>query len=77
MGFCLLLKIWTKNIGKNLSNKYCQRLLAHAKTFTTDALKTASKSAIQKTVETTGDLNGNKIADKITKNYQERYHRIV
>ena len=34
---------------------------------TTDAMKTASKRAIiQKTAEATGDLFGNKIADKIT-----------
>ena len=31
-----------------------------------DAIKTASKRAIQKTTEATGDLIGNKIADKIT-----------
>ena len=37
------------------------------KLSTTDALKTASKRAIQKTVEATGDLIGNKIADSITK----------
>ena len=30
-----------------------------------DAIKTASKRAIQKTTEATGDLIGNKIADKI------------
>ena len=29
-------------------------------------MKTASKRAIQKTAEATGDLIGNKIADKIT-----------
>ena len=32
----------------------------------TDTLKTSSKRVIQKTVEATGDLVGNKIADKIT-----------
>ena len=32
----------------------------------TDAIKTASKRAIQKTAEATGDLIGNKIADKMT-----------
>ena len=32
---------------------------------TTDAIKTASKRAIQKTAKATGDLIGNKIADKI------------
>ena len=31
-----------------------------------DAAKTASKWVVQKTAETTGDLIGNKIADKIT-----------
>ena len=31
-----------------------------------DAIKTASKRAIQKTAVATGDLTGNKIADKIT-----------
>ena len=36
------------------------------KKSTTDAIKTASKRAIQKTAEATGDLIGNKIADKIT-----------
>ena len=37
-----------------------------SKTSTTDAVKTGSKRAIQKTAEATGDLVGNKIADKIT-----------
>ena len=36
------------------------------KKSTTDAIKTASKKAIQKTAEATGDLIRNKIADKIT-----------
>ena len=31
-----------------------------------DAAKTASKRVVQKTTEATGDLTGNKIADKIT-----------
>ena len=31
-----------------------------------DAAKTASKRVVQKTAEATGDLFGNKIADKIT-----------
>ena len=31
-----------------------------------DAVKTASKRVVQKTAEATGDLIGNKIADKIT-----------
>ena len=57
---------FAKNMGKNLSNKYGQKLLDSAKKSTTDAIKTASKRAIQKTAEATGNLIGNKIADKIT-----------
>ena len=56
---------FAKNTGKNLSNKYGQKLLDSAKKSTTDAIKTASKRAIQKTAEATGDLTGNKNADKI------------
>ena len=55
-----------KNMGKSLSNKYGQKRLDSAKTFTADAIKTASKRAIKKKAEATGDLIGNKIADKIT-----------
>ena len=57
---------FAKNMGKSLSNKYGQKPLHNAKNVTTDAIKTASKRAIQKTAEVTGDLIGNKNADKIT-----------
>ena len=53
-------------MGKHLSNEYGQKLLDSAKISTTDAIKTAPKRAIQKTTKATGDLIGNKIADKIT-----------
>ena len=52
---------FAKNISKTLSNKYSQKLLDSAKKYTADAIKTASKRAIQKIAETTGDLIGNKI----------------
>ena len=39
---------FAKNIGKNLSNNYGQKLLDSAEKSTTDAIKTASKKAIQK-----------------------------
>ena len=53
-------------MGKNVSNKYGQKLLDSAKKSTTDAIKTTSKRAIQKTsAEATGDMIGNKITDKI------------
>ena len=57
---------FSKNIGKNLSNKQDQKFLDSAKKSPTETKKTASKRAIQKTAEATGDLIANKIADKIT-----------
>ena len=53
-------------VAKNMTNKYGQKLADTAKKSATDAIKTASKRAIQKTAEATRDLVGNKIADKIT-----------
>ena len=59
--------IGKKNISKNLSSKYISKLLDHAKQSATDVLKSASKTAIQKTAEATGGFIGNKIAYKITR----------
>ena len=55
-----------KNISKNLIIKYSQRILDHAKQLATYARKTASKKSVQKTIEATDDLIGNKIADQVT-----------
>ena len=49
-----------------MCSKYSQKIVDTAKKSATDAIKTASKTAIQKRAEATGDLIGNKIADKIT-----------
>ena len=57
---------FAKNMGKSLSNKYGQKRLDSAKRSTTDVINTASKRAMQKTAEATGDLIGNKTADKTT-----------
>ena len=57
---------FAKSISKNISNKYNQKLVDSAKKSATDTIKTDSKKAIQITAEVTGDLSGNKIADKIT-----------
>ena len=57
---------FAENMGKNLSKKYGQKLLDSTKKSTTDVIKIASKSAIQKITGATGDLIGNKITDKIT-----------
>ena len=49
---------FAKYIGKNLSNKYGQKLVDSAKKSAAYALKTASKRAIEKTSD--------KISNKIT-----------
>ena len=62
----------SKNIGKNiikcLNGKYSQKLLYQAKKLATDALKTISRKEKfkEKTAAASGDLIGNKIANKIT-----------
>ena len=53
-------------VAKHRSNKYSQKLLDTAKKSTANVIKITSKRVIQKTAETTDDLIGNKIADKIT-----------
>ena len=45
-----------------------QKLFDHVKKSATHAIKTSSKRLIQKTAETTSNLIGNKIANRITKN---------
>ena len=64
---------FTENIGthgtkvaKSMSNKNSQKLPDRAKKSTIDAIESVSKREIQKTAEGTGDLIGNKTADKIT-----------
>ena len=47
------------SFAKNMSNKYGKKLVDTAKKSATDAIKSASKRAIQKTAEATGDLISN------------------
>ena len=54
------------SFARSMSNRYWKKLLDTAKKSATDAKKIASKRTIQKTAEATGDLIGNKTADKIT-----------
>ena len=54
-------------MGKNLSLKHGLKLQTPQKKSGTDALKTTSRRALQKTVKLTEDLVGDKITDKITR----------
>ena len=73
---------FAKNVGtlatkvaKNVSSKYCQKLLDSAKKSTTNAIKTDAKRAIQKTAKATGNLICNHIVDKITKASRELHSK--
>ena len=54
------------SFARSISNKYGQKLADTAKKTCYRCYKLASKRAIQKTAEATGDLVSNKIANKIT-----------
>ena len=56
---------FAKNMTKNVSNKYGQKLFNSAKKSATDVIQTASKRAIQKTVEATGEYS--KCFEKVSK----------
>ena len=51
---------------RKLGDKYDKKLIDTATKTGVDPAKTASKRVVQKTAEATGDLIGNKIADKVT-----------
>ena len=54
------------SFARKFGDKYGKKLVDSARKTGIDAAKTASKRAVQKTAEATGDLIRNKIADKIT-----------
>ena len=63
--------IYVKGYGfmsfiRSMSSKYGKNFVDTTKKSATEAIKTASKTVIQKTAEATGVLIGNNIADKIT-----------
>ena len=54
------------SFARKLGDKYGKKLIGTATKTGIDAAKTTSKRVVQKTAKATGDLTGNKIADKIT-----------
>ena len=54
------------SFARKFRDKYGKKLMNTATKTGIDAAKTASKGVVQETAEATGDLIGNKIADKIT-----------
>ena len=58
---------FAKSMSKSIGSKYNKKLLDNGKQSAIDAIKTASKRAIQNMAEAIGGLIVNKIAEKITK----------
>ena len=54
------------SFARKFGDKYGKRLMDTTTKTGMDVARTASKQIVQKTAEATGDLIGNKIADKIT-----------
>ena len=54
------------SFARKFGDNYGKKLMNTVTKTGMDAAKTSCKRVVQKTAETTGDLIGNKIADKIT-----------
>ena len=54
------------SFARRFGDKYGKKLMYAATKTGIDAANTASKRNVQKTADATGDLIGNKIADKVT-----------
>ena len=62
-------KLFDKSIdvGKNMTNKYGRKLLDKSMDASKDSAKKAGKKVLDKSAEATGEMTGNKMADKITR----------
>ena len=65
---------FAKNIGRKIfdksidvSNKYGRKILDKSMDASKDFAKTAGKNVLHKSAEVTGEIIGNKVADRITK----------
>ena len=67
-------KIFDKsiNVGKSMKKKYGRKILDKSIDAGKDFAKIASKKVLTKSAEATGDLIGNKIADRITKSTRNK-----
>ena len=67
-------KIFDKNIdvGKKMSNKYGRKILDKSMDAGKDFAKIAGKKVLHKSAEVTGEMIGNKIADRITRSSRNK-----
>ena len=60
------------DVGKNMINKYGRKLLDKSVHVGKDFAKKAGKKVLDKSAEATGEMIGNKIADRITRNSRNK-----
>ena len=60
------------DVGKNMSNKYCRKILDKSIDASKDFAKIAGKKLLNKSAEATGEMIGNKITDRITRNSRNK-----
>ena len=67
-------KIFDKSIdvGKNMSNKYGRKILDKSIDAGKDFAKIAGKKVLHKSAEATGEMIGNKVADRITRSFRNK-----
>ena len=67
-------KIFNKNLdlGKSMKKRYGKKILNNNSIAGKDFSKIAGKKVLTKSAEVTGDLIGNKIADRITKSTRNK-----
>ena len=67
-------KTFDKNIdvGKSMKKKYGKKILNNSLSAGKDFVKIAGKKVLIKSAEATGDLIGNKIADRVTKSTRNK-----
>ena len=67
-------KIFDKSldVGKSMKKKYGKKILDNSLSAGKDFAKIAGKKVLTKRAEATGDLIGNKIADRITKSTRNK-----
>ena len=63
-------KIFDKSI--DVSNKYGKKILDKSMDASKDFAKTAGKKVLHKSAEATGEMIGNKVADRITKSSRSK-----
>ena len=70
-------KIFDKSIdvGKKYGKKYGNKLLDNSLSASKDFAKIAGKKVLTKSAEATGDMIGNKIADRITKSTRNKVQK--